>query len=255
MTKKNNSSMCISPNFQHPSIAAYDGRWNALLQNISSHIARGHRDTGSIPAPPLVRTSFSAIRIPFSKRANEENGWKSRSKAAHKRTVSFNDKASVKFIHTLQEISQQEFAATWYSREEFDDITQACCKEIEKLDRGERLKDKKFCARGLESHTRLRSLAKKMNRSLAYQAVMDEQDRQGQEGILHEDALAHVYHAVSSSCQIWANTIALEDQRVAEHIHDDDSEQDPESRRLIVGALNLTPTSRRRTPKFRLTKS
>ena len=122
-------------------------------------------------------------------------------------------------------MTPQEFAALWYSAEEYNEITQACSKQIARLDRGEILKDKKFCSRGLECHTHIRALAKTMNRSVAYRAVLEEQHRQSREGVVHDDAIARVYHDVSSSCQIWANAVALADQREAERIQEDDNEE------------------------------
>ena len=94
------------------------------------------------------------------------------------------------------------------------------------LNRGELLKDKKYCARGLETHTKTRSRTKSMTRVLACQVVLQEQDRQWREGIRHEDAIAYVYHSASASCQLWANVVGLEDQKEAEITYED-SDQCP----------------------------
>ncbi len=137
------------------------------------------------------------------------------------RRVSIDDRVGVQVTIPRDDISPEEYNATWYSHEEYGTISQSCCKQISKLNRGELLKDKKYCARGLESHTHTQSLAKRMNRSLAYQAVLEEQDRQYREGILNDDALACIYHAANSGCQLWANVVGLDDQKEADIIHDD----------------------------------
>lgn len=94
------------------------------------------------------------------------------------------------------------------------------------LDRGKLLKDRKFCARGLESNTRLQAGTKSMNRCLAYQAVLGEQERQIRAGfvVLDDSEIAHLYNASSYSCQLWAHAVGLADQRVAQDIQDESAE-------------------------------
>ena len=93
----------------------------------------------------------------------------SKSTTAHsvhtKGVVSIHELIQVQTTIACHEMSQQEMDAVWYSRKEFQKITQSCCKQIIKLNRGEIVKGKKHCARGLESHTHIRSLAKSMNRN------------------------------------------------------------------------------------------
>ncbi len=141
--------------------------------------------------------------------------------------VSFSDEVNVRFTISRQDIAPREYNNTWYSREEYEAITQSCSKQISKLDRGETLKDKKYCARGLECHTRIRTLSKSINRSMAYKAVLEEVDRQHREGIVHEAALERVYCAISSSCQLWARAVGLVDEREAREIQYESKEDMP----------------------------
>ena len=122
----------------------------------------------------------------------------------------------VRLTISRHDISREERLASWYSKDEYAEITKSCCKQIDMLNRGERLKDNKYCARGLEAHTRTQSMAKRMNRSLAFQVVLDEQDDQ----ISNDEALSRRYHAASSSCQFWATVVGLNDQREANNIYD-----------------------------------
>jgi len=156
-----------------------------------------------------------------------------------KKRVSIDGRVQCRLTISRHDMSPEECNATWYSQEEYTEITESCCKQINKLNRGELLKGKKYCARGLEAHTNTRSLAKSMNRSSAYQAVLNEQDRQMKDGILQEEALARVYHAASSSSQLWANVVGLEDQREADNIYNDYSNEEL----LPLSSLRLNQAS------------
>lgn len=142
-----------------------------------------------------------------------------------KKRVSIETRVQVRPTISRNDITPEECNATWYSKEEYSKITESCVKQIHKLNRGELLKGKKYCARGLEAHTNTRSLAKSMNRSLVYEAVLEEQDRQMRDGIVQDDALKRVYHAASSSSQLWAHVVGLQDQREADNIYDDTDEE------------------------------
>lgn len=94
---------------------------------------------------------------------------------------------------------------------------------------GCRLNENKHCSRGLETHTRKTAKIKSINRSDALTAVLDEQDRQlfdcpDQSNYrffqLDDDAIRIVYHRVTSSSQLWAHQVGLQDQRDAELIWD-----------------------------------
>lgn len=141
----------------------------------------------------------------------------------NKKRVSIDERVQVRTTIALHEMSQEEIDAVWYSPEEFHQITESCCKQIIKLNRGETLKDKKYCARGLESHIHIRSIGKSMNRRLAYQVVFDEQERQWQKGSHNDEVMSRVYLAASSSSCLWANVIGLADQKEADNIYDDES--------------------------------
>ena len=119
-------------------------------------------------------------------------------------------------------MSQEEIDAVWYSYQELRQITESSCKQIIKLNRGETLKGKKYCARGLESYTHIRSIAKKMDRNLARQVVLEEQQRQLQTGVHNEEAISRVYFAASSAPCLWANLVGLEDQKEANNFAEDD---------------------------------
>ena len=84
------------------------------------------------------------------------------------------------------------------------------------MEEGSKLKDKKYCSRGLEGHTSIGAVLKKEKRSLAINAVLDEQMIQWEEGIFNEDAIAKIYNRASFSCQVRANIVGLGDHRATE---------------------------------------
>ena len=114
----------------------------------------------------------------------------------------------------------EEIAASWYQDEEYKQITKDCCKQIKKMDSGEVLKDRKYCSRGLEAHTRLGSITRLKNRRMAFDAVLDEQEEQQQLCFVDEGSIALSYQQVTSSCQMWATAIGLRDQHISEECMD-----------------------------------
>lgn len=142
----------------------------------------------------------------------------------NKKRVSFDERVQVRTTIACHDMSKEEINAVWYSPEEYLQITESCCKQIIKLNHGETLKDRKYCARGLESLTHVQSLGKSLNRSLAHKVVFDEQGRQWQNGIHNDvEALSRVYLAASSESCLWANLIGLHDQKQADNIYDEPS--------------------------------
>ena len=181
-------------------------------------------------SPQVVEALSTLLALPVAKRLTDFGaisphstiiGAPLGSRETRKKQVSMDTRVHVRFTISRDDISPEEYNSTWYSPEEYVKITESCCRQINKLNCGEFLNGKKYCARGLEIHTKARSLGKRMNRCSAYQAVLEEQDRQRRDGILQEEELSRVYHAASSGSQLWATVVGLEDQREADNIHDD----------------------------------
>lgn len=131
--------------------------------------------------------------------------------------VRFARKAVVRKIPTTSHFSEKEKNDCWFTEEEYASISSDCVKQIKKLESGALLKTKKYCARGIEHHTRLGSIVRLKNRSTSIQAVIEEQDRQFREGEGYDDRkISAAYLRCTSSSQLWANTVGLGDQREAE---------------------------------------
>ena len=132
--------------------------------------------------------------------------------------VAFHAQVTIHYTISRHDILPEEQADSWFSDDEYDDIAKSCIAEIQKLNRGQHLKDKKYCARGLESETKVGMRTKRMYRCLAQRTVTEEQDRQRREGVREPDRLAYLYHSATSSSQVWANAVGLADQRAAEDL-------------------------------------
>jgi hypothetical protein len=158
--------------------------------------------------------------------------------------VHFANKVVVRKIPTLAQYSQEEKNDSWFTEEEYTRISNDCIKQIRKLESGTEFRGKKYCSRGIEHHTRLGSIARLKNRSTSIHAVLDEQDRQQREGEHYNDMkISAAYHRCTSSSQLWANTVALRDQREAEAANFDDELDIFVMDRPTISALSESPPS------------
>ena len=136
------------------------------------------------------------------------------------KTVTFQESSNGKLHFSRKEYTHEELAATWYKSEEYASIRRECVKQIKKMESGMVFKDKKYCSRGLENHTRLKSICKMQNKRDSIQAVFDEQAEQQRQGIVDAERIAKRYHQRTASCQLWACRVGLQDQMVVDRILD-----------------------------------
>lgn len=139
-------------------------------------------------------------------------------------SVQFVERADVQLIPRLDTYTEDEMKDIWYSPEEYARIEKGVVEESARMHRGEVLKDKKYCSRGIDKYLPLNYLASKGNSRKAFELVFQEQDRQYQKQVCDDEAIARVYRNVSSSCAMWANVIGLRDQKEAESYIDDDDD-------------------------------
>jgi hypothetical protein len=141
------------------------------------------------------------------------------------KSVSFAAHDTVHHTIARQDFSPEELKAAWYSEKEYLQILDQCNMQIHKMDQGKILKDKKYCARGLEALTRMRRIARSKSRAQSIRAVLEEQDALSSQGVIDEEAIGFVYHDITSSCQMWASVIGYRDQQAAEKYMDDEEIQ------------------------------
>jgi hypothetical protein len=132
--------------------------------------------------------------------------------------VQFSKQLQVARIMHLAEYTQEEMEATWYQEEEYTRISKICIKTVHKMEKRRKrsLRKREVESRGLEGHTTTGTISKKESRRLAYDKIFHEQEHQRFRGIYNDEAMAESYQTVSSSCALWARTLALRDQIDAE---------------------------------------
>ena len=136
-----------------------------------------------------------------------------------KKVVSFCPTVRGAQIMSIEDYTPSEIAASWYSAEESDNISIRCGKLIRRMESNEASAFKKYCIRGLESHTTVGCAMKRMNRSTAVAAVLDAQARQWNENCnVDAQAIADAYKRATSSSQMWAQVMGNRDQAAAEAI-------------------------------------
>lgn len=112
------------------------------------------------------------------------------------RTVSFASLAAVHEHLSHRNFSDDEWHASWYTQDEYSEIQRRCKREIRKLENGETLHDKKYCALGLDCRTQIKLRERLSARYMSISAVLEEQTRQYYNSdcvFVDHDAIANVY--------------------------------------------------------------
>jgi hypothetical protein len=107
--------------------------------------------------------------------------------------------------------------------------------------------------RGLEYRTRKGAVRRQHNKVEAITAVMDEQDRQIEEGFMNDELISQVYMEVSARCQEEAHQLALKDVQFVETYKKEDTPNSVPVTRKAPGKTNsfgklLRQMSLRRKP-------
>lgn len=186
-------------------------------------------------------------------------------RAQEKRRVSFAKAVVCHVVASRHSYSKQEIEAAWWQRDEYENISRSWSKQILMLDRGEILRGKKYCTRGLESHTRIGMCTKDKVQSASIEAVLQEQEQQIEDQLakgeftreLDDESVYLIYNDITSSCQMWATAVGLRDQRVAEALVDelddyelDDYREEEQPKRRVK--VSVTPLDQRVSATFDL---
>ena len=138
-----------------------------------------------------------------------------------KRHISFNYQVMVRSIEHIDDKDEAEIRATWYRKEEYRKIRSSMADTVRKISSGKFSGDSDaHCARGLEFRTPYGSQLRKKNKLEALVAVLDEQDRQFDEGCLDEELLARAYMESSRTRLEEAQRRGELDEQEARWIHE-----------------------------------
>jgi hypothetical protein len=130
-----------------------------------------------------------------------------------KKSVSFSESARMKKHIHINDFTQEEIDACWFTESELSQSRQEISYTIDLMTRGEDIDASKYCTRGLECRTPQGAAIKVQTKIDAWDSVMDEQDRQFSLGINDVDSLSMVYIQSSWSCQVSAAAMACLDAR------------------------------------------
>lgn len=141
------------------------------------------------------------------------------------RRVTINTTVEVHKILSIYDYTASEISASWYDEQDMDKISQRCFKILQKYESG--VSNKKYCIRGLEGHSRLAFISKQNNRTDAYSAVFEEQQRQYQNEETDIQAISDVYKRSTLSSQMWAQVVGARDERAVEaYLYEVEDEED-----------------------------
>ena len=154
---------------------------------------------------------------------------KSVSKPVERRRVTFKETVSVRPITHVDNIPEEEIAAVWFCKKDFEEMKRSFANTLRLIAYGEfRGDNEDHCARGLEFRTRAGALERRENKWNALNAVLDEQDRQKELGINNDKLLSQIYITENRHCRQAASKLALRDEEEAMTLHqtpiDDDEE-------------------------------
>jgi hypothetical protein len=139
------------------------------------------------------------------------------------KSVRFEDQVKVRRTIARNAYTVRERRACWFTQEENNRILKSNLKLVQKMNEDCDAIERRYCVRGLERHTRIGNIVRQESRSDAKIAVLDEQERQRQTGIIDEKSIASIYNARTSSSQLWAQVIGMQDHREAQkYVSDSD---------------------------------
>jgi hypothetical protein len=122
-------------------------------------------------------------------------------------------------IPHIDDFDEETIKAVWYEKAEYDTMKVGFVSTIKKMMRGEPIaENNESTIRGLEFRTRKGALRRQHNKLAAITAVLDEQDRQYNDGTLDEERLAEIYRSSGSHCQDSAQAMGLKDQEFMKEI-------------------------------------
>jgi hypothetical protein len=129
-----------------------------------------------------------------------------------KKSVSFSGKVRGRAALHINDYSEEEIQASWLNAADMRRIRGEIRYTIAMMNRGGTIDEDKYSRRGLEYRTNEGMLIRSDNRSVAANAVLNEQHRQEAGHFLDEEELARVYKYWSSRCQITAQLAAFSEE-------------------------------------------
>lgn len=138
-----------------------------------------------------------------------------------RKTIRFSEMNQTFPVPHLDDIGDAEIAEIWYNAAEYSEIKASYQLTLFMMENGEFKENDEHTNRGLEYRTQHGAWARYENKRDAYNAVLDEQDRQWKADKDDHDALSRIYLQHSTKCAIAAAERGEADAKEAKDICQD----------------------------------
>lgn len=140
---------------------------------------------------------------------------------SNRKSLRFSKHQDIFPIPHLDDLQDDEVAAIWYESGEYSDIKSAYQLTIFMIENGELKESDEHTGRGLEYRTQDGAWARYENKRDAYNAVLDEQDRQWKVDKDDFEAISSIYLVHSGKCAVAAAKRGSQDADEAKEICSD----------------------------------
>jgi hypothetical protein len=161
----------------------------------------------------------SSGSLPSRRKPSEDDKNKSSSKSKNtsseskpKKSVRWNHRVEKKRHHRLQDLSNEEKEAVWYTENDSKLILAMAKVTVKMMMKGEPCDDIDYCSRGLEGKTPAGSKQRQKNKLKVRKALLEEQEIQRDEGIHDDEYLAQVSRTNSEEVCAQAREVAKRDE-------------------------------------------
>jgi hypothetical protein len=171
-----------------------------------------------MPSTRIMNLTATSSTTNEKRKRSRRTSWSAKNDT--KKKVSFSETCRIKHVLHLDDYTDEEEEACWYSPEECDEISRKCAVLITRIVQGTTTMKKtqtKYCVRGLERMPPKATEERKLRRLDAYIAVLKEQNKIFFKACNKIEAIARKYSqaAATEKCQEAACAIGREDALIA----------------------------------------
>jgi hypothetical protein len=137
-----------------------------------------------------------------------------------RRKVTWNPTVDGRSVLHINDFTGEEVEATWFHTHDFEAIRTDIKLAVALIERGDLPQDTlQYTKRGLEYRTEVGAQLRADNKTVARDAVLDEQDDQWDAGIFDSETLSRIYISRSCHCQVEARQQGLQDESDVHELH------------------------------------
>jgi hypothetical protein len=191
------------------------------LPKLENVITTTSSDKSNIQSPSLLLHHSNTNRA--TQQQQQEQQEQQQQQRRRRRVVVFKDTVSVRPILHVKDMSEDSIHAVWYTKKDFEAMKKSFASTVKLMtthgDNFSHVDKDEHCSRGLEYRTREGATLRRENKWNALNAVLDEQDRQQENGLFNETLLCQVYVKENCHCRLQALKLGIQDEQAAKAIH------------------------------------